>query len=398
MIMHRIYLILGFTSSLFLVACGSSESHDHGSDDHGHEKEHAEEVHLSRTQFEALGLKVDTIPSRNMAGSVEATGQLEVPPQNEATVTAMIGANVQDIMVIEGDPVREGQPLAYLTHPDLIQLQTDYLENTQRLEYVEQEYNRQKKLYEEEVGSGKTFQQTKSEYGSLKATVNGLKHQLSMLGIDVSKMQEGELYDRIPVRSPIDGFIKKVAIKLGQFVEPQTELFEVINNHHIHADLMVFEKDVHKVKEGQKVMFTVQSLPGEELAAEIYAVGKSFEQDPKAVHIHAEIENKRGLLLPGMYVKGRILLDEQNTLALPEEAIVREDDKYFVFMVTEAPSDPSGEWHFEPMEVYPGTQDNGWIAIRLLYPNATKRQFAWNSAYYLLAEMKKGEGGHGHAH
>ena len=53
--------------------------------------------------------------------------------------------------------------------------------------------------------------------------------------------------------------------QIGAVREPQTELFEVINNHHIHADLMVFEKDVHKVKEGQKVIFTVQSFLGKSL-------------------------------------------------------------------------------------------------------------------------------------
>ena len=127
MIKHSIYSFISI-ASLLLAACGSSDSHDHGDEHHGHEDGQAEEVHLSQAQFEALGLKVDTIPIRNMAASVEATGQLEVPPQNEATVTAMVGANVQDIMVIEGDQVRKGQALAYLAHPDLIQLQTDYLD------------------------------------------------------------------------------------------------------------------------------------------------------------------------------------------------------------------------------------------------------------------------------
>lgn len=398
MIKQSIHLFICVIALFAFVGCDSNTDNGAEDDHHAHEEEHAEEVHLSQSQFEALGLKVDTIPMRNMSASVEANGQLEVPPQNEATVTAIVGANVQGITVIEGDPVQKGQPLAYLSHPNLIQLQTDYLDAVNQLEFTEQEYNRQKKLYEEEVGSGKAYQEVKAKYGSLQAKVGGLKQQLNMLAMDVSKIESGELYQRVPVLSPIDGFIKKVRIKLGQFVQPETELFEVINNHHIHADLMVFEKDVQKVKEGQQVYFTVQSLPGEELAAEIYAVGKSFEQDPKAVHIHAEIENKKGLLLPGMYVKGRILMDEEQTLAVPEEAVVREDDKYWIFMVTGQPTDESGEWHFEPMEVFPGTEENGWMAIRLLHDQAAKRKFALNNAYYLLAEMKKGEGGHGHAH
>jgi len=108
------------------------------------------------------------------------------------------------------------------------------------------------------------------------------------------------------LRSPIEGFVQKVEVKIGQYVEPQTELFEIVNTHHVHADLMVFEKDVYSVKKGQKVRFTVQSIADTELTAEIYSVGKTFEDNPKAVHIHAEIENKKGNLIPGMYIQKEI--------------------------------------------------------------------------------------------
>ena len=72
---------------------------------------------------------------------------------------------------------------------------------------------------------------------------------------------------------------------------------------------MVFEKDVHKVKKGQKVSFTIQSAPDTELTAEIYSVSKTFEDNPKAVHVHAEIENKKGNLIPGMYIQGKIQVE-----------------------------------------------------------------------------------------
>ena len=51
--------------------------------------------------------------------------------------------------------------------------------------------------------------------------------------------------------------------------------FMIVNTDHIHADLMVFEKDVHKVKKGQDIFFSVQSVPGATLSAKIYSVGKT---------------------------------------------------------------------------------------------------------------------------
>ena len=104
--------------------------------------------------------------------------------------------------------------------------------------------------------------------------------------------------------------MRLVEVKTGQYVQPQTEMFEIVNIDHIHADLMVFEKDMHKVKRRQKIRFTIESLADQELEAKIYSVGKAFEQDPKAIHIHAEIENKKGLLIPGMYIRGRIMIND----------------------------------------------------------------------------------------
>ena len=381
---------------LLLAACGGSENgghedeHDH---DHGRgEEEHGDEIHFSEDQFNALGIKVDTMPKRNLGTYVEANGELEVPPQNQAEVTAVIGANVKSIKVIEGEKVKKGQVLAYLAHPDLIQLQTEYITNWNDLQFLEQEYERQSKLYEDKITSGKDFQQLKSDYNSKIGVVNGLEAQLQLIGISVSNLQENKVSQTVAVRSPIDGYIRLVEVKVGQYVNPETSMFEIINNEHVHADLMVFESDVHKVKEGQKVQFSVESLPDKLLSATIYSVGQSFENDPKAVHIHAEIDNKEGHLIPGMYVRGRIIVEDYFSYALPEEAIVREGEQYYIFKAEKE----ADEWAFEPIEIAIGVKDEGWVEIKLFEPLEEGTIIAWNNAYSLMAEMKKGEAEHSH--
>ncbi|MFY0654378.1 MAG: efflux RND transporter periplasmic adaptor subunit [Cyclobacteriaceae bacterium] len=377
-----------------MAACGKSSMTENSEHD---EDEHAEKVHFSVQQFESLEMKVDTIPFRNLSTFVEANGQLEVPPQNEATVTAIIGANVTSIKVIEGDKVRKGQALAYISHPDLIQLQTDYVNAWNQFQYLEKEYQRQKKLYSENVGSGKEFQKIQAEYQSMNGSVKGYEAQLRIMGLRVNKVKEGNLYEQVPVTSPIDGYIRLVEVKIGQFVQPQTEMFEIVNIEHIHADLMVFEKDMNKVKKGQKVKFKVESSNNKELEAEIYAVGKAFEQDPKAIHLHAEIENKEGLLIPGMYVRGRIMVDNIEAYALPNKGVVRDGEKYYLFTVEkEVEENGEIEWEFEPIEVAVGNEDDGWVEIKPLKAIEKGTMVAWNNAYYLLAEMKKGETEHEH--
>src|SRR3546814_13562065 len=74
-------------------------------------------------------------------------------------------------------------------------------------------------------------------------------------------------------------------------------------------------------------------MPEKVLTATIYAVGKTFEEDPKAVHVHAEIENGKGDLISGIYVQGRIITDEAETLAIPEGGVVTEGGSSYIFLL-----------------------------------------------------------------
>ncbi|ADY31036.1 efflux RND transporter periplasmic adaptor subunit [Winogradskyella psychrotolerans] len=399
---NKIYKILTvMVLAIFVSACGNKENHNEN-DGHSHDEEEKTEVNeehhdedevmLSQQQFDALKMKIDTLALRNMSGYVEANGTLEVPPQNEAAITTVVGANVVSIEVIEGDKVNKGQVVAYLSHPNIIQAQTDYLNAYSNSELAKKNYERQQKLYDAGVGSGANFQKAEAEYQASKAMVNGLEAQLRILNVNTTSVRNGTIAQRIALRSPIEGFVQKVEVKTGQYVEPQTELFEIVNTHHVHADLMVFEKDVYKVQKGQKVNFTVQSIPDAELIAEIYSVSKTFEDNPKAVHVHAEIENKKGNLIPGMYIQGKIQVDNTQTKALPESAIIKEGERYYVFSVEKENDD----WSFKPIEVVLGTKDGDWVSVQFTENIESNTKFAYNNAYYLNAEMKKGEAEHAH--
>ena len=385
------YSKIAFLTLLLFTACNEKQETEKKTETK-QQQPVAKEVMLSRQQFEALDMKLDTLQTRLMSGYVEANGTLEVPPQNEASVTPVIGANVAKIEVIEGQEVKQGQVLAYISHPEIIQLQTQYLNAFNDLKFEEKEYSRQKKLYEAGVGSGETFQRSEAKVENARGRVAGLRAQLRQLNISASKVEQGQIMQQIPVLSPIEGAVQQVNVRTGEFVQPQTVMFDVINTHHVHVDLMVFEKDVSKVKEGQKVHFTVASLPDTELTAKIISISKNFEQDPKAVHVHAEIENRPETLVPGMYVRGKIAVDDKRTLALPEAAVVREGERFVAFTAEKE----GNAWSFKPVQITTGNREGNWVEVNLLQKIPGQQQFAHNNAYYLLAELNKGAGGHSH--
>ncbi len=373
-----------------LAACNSQpESNTENSKEEAEASGEMTPVLLTQQQFKTLDIEIDTMGKRDFHGVVEANGQLQVSPQNMASVTAIVGANVNSIRVFLGDKVKKGEVLATLSHPNLLQLQTNYLNSWNRMAYLKKEYQRQKKLYKAQVGSGKDFQKVSADFFMLKSDLKNLESQLRLLHLDPEKIKQGYLYEKVPVVSPIDGYVDRIDVNMGQYVEPQKTMFKIINNDRIHADLLIFEKDVYKVKKGQKVHFSVASHPDEMLTATIFAVGKSFEQNPKAVHVHASFKNRGNGLIPGMYITGRISTDNDYSYALPEGAVVKEGGKQYIFS---AQKEKEGI-RFTPVEVVIGQTEDGWDEIKLLSPLKRGTLFARNGAYYLISEMKKNETG-----
>lgn len=407
----KLTLILAVLAcTVLFTACGSQANQNPQQEtpgEHAGEEQTEGTVSLTSMQREFIGLELGALQNRNLTGTIAVTGELELPPQYEANVSAIVGGNVSTIHVIEGDEVQKGQTLALLEHPDFVQMQVDLQQNSSRLAYLKQEYERRQNLYEQGVGSGKAFQEAQAEYISVKARVEGLKAKLNMLNLNVDNILEGEVYRTIPVVSPIKGFIQSVPIRIGEYVAPGDLLVEVVDNSHIHADLMVFEKDVYKVKEGQKVRFTVANAPKREYTATIYSVGKTFEQAPKAVRVHAEIEGDTKNLIPGMYIEGRIAVNSASVPALPEAAIVGEGEESYIFIKTEeashqkkagagtSPDASEKSWVFKQIPVSTGVQDNGWVEVNFFEPLPDSAQIVYNGAYKLISEMGKSEAGHG---
>ena len=345
---------------------------------------------------------------------------MELPPQNQANVSAVLGGLIQKIYVLEGDQVKAGEPLAELADPAFSQIQGEYRKVVSSLDYLEEDFRRKERLLSDEVGSRREFQKAKSDYESAVAERESLESKLQMLGLNPGQILEGNTYETVPLKAPIGGFVRVIEVNTGQYAEPRMDLFEIVDNEHIHIDLLVYEKDIHKVSVDQKVLFRYTNQPsGQFYEARIFSIGKAFEDNPRAVRVHAEIEDRGEGLLPGMFVDGRIITQTQTTQVLPGEAIVRDGENYFVFML---PADENDHGHdaeedheqsehadetqddhakemkleFTAVLVRQGITNAGFTEVRFFESMPENVRFVTKGAYYLLAEMRKGEGGHEH--
>ena len=379
-----------------LLIGGCANTNTDQTEEGGHAEEHEEgpltEVSITPEQAKVLGLTTGTILQKSLGNNIKVNGFLDLYPQDQAKVNSFIGGNLSAIYVVEGDRIKKGQILARLEHPDYIQMQQEVQQSVNDLAYLKTEFERKEKLYNEDITSGREYQKARAEYYSTLAKINGLKAKLKLLNLNVNKVVAGELFPTVPVISPIDGFVGEVYVSIGDYADPGVTMFYLTNNAKTHVDFRVYEKDIYKISIGQKAYFTIANKPGELIEAHIQTIGRTFEDDPKAIHVHALIDSKVTTnLLPGLYVEGRIVENEKMMDVLPEEAIVTEGSRSFVFVkVTHSNEGDGDHLTFEVKDVTIGIRDVGFVEVTFAEALPDNAEIVFNGAYMLSSELIKG--------
>src|SRR6478736_4450106 len=292
------------------------------------------EVVLSGEQFKSIKIELGSVESRSLSGSIKANGMLDVPPQNLVSISAPLGGFVKSTELLQGMRVKKGQIVVVLEHPDYIQLQQDYLDNKNQLEFLEQEYNRQLDLSKENVNALKALQQSKATYLSTKAKVQGLKAKLKLVNINPADIESGEIKNSVTVISPIAGFVSEVNVNIGMHVNPTDIMFRIVDTDHVHAEAQVFEKDIPKLKVGQLVHILLSNETKERLG-KVFLIGKEITAE-RTVRVHCHLEGEDANLIPGTYFSAIIETGLNLVSALPVDAIVNFEAKQFVFVEKDA--------------------------------------------------------------
>lgn len=386
-----------------LVTSCNTEIKDAPVEEHYEEEETI--VELTGAQIQSAGIKLGKIEEKQISGTIRVNGLLDVPPQQLVTISAPLGGFLKSTTLLQGSRVKKGQRIATIENLEFIQIQQDYLEAKGNFEFAKADYDRQQELAEQNVNSQKTLQQAKSNFTSWQARYAGLREKLKVLNLIATSIEAGNVRSTINLYSPIDGYVTEVNVNIGKFVNPTDVLFEIVDTEHLHAELIVFEKDVRKLKIGQKVRFTLANESEERLAT-VYLIGREISED-RTIRIHCHIDEEDKELLPGMYLNAVVEAGGLLVPSLPAEAIVEYQGKKYVFVATEEAhaeegaekNPPAGEGqHFEIVEVQTGNSEFGFIEITPAGDLNMDSQIVVEGAYALLSTMKNSEEEGGHAH
>lgn len=338
-------------------------------------------VKFTDAQLQNGQIQIGKAEMRTLKGVLKVNGTVDVPPQNLVSVSFPLGGYLKNTHLLPGMPVKKGQTIATLEDAAYIQLQQDYLMVSAKLDYLQLDLARQQELNAQKINAEKTLQQVQSEVRLHQISQKALAEKLRLIGINPRNLTENNMTRTILVNSPINGYVSKVNVNIGKYLAPTDVMFQLVNTEDIHANLTVFEKDIGKLKIGQNAVVTVPSLPDKRYMAEIILIGRDLDEN-RAIEVHCHFEKNDHQLSPGMFLSADIQTTETNALTVPNEAVVRFENKHFIFIEKE-------KGVFEMTAVALGIVDKMYSQIHPLSINAFSNvKIVTQGAYTILSKMK----------
>jgi cobalt-zinc-cadmium efflux system membrane fusion protein len=354
-----IYNTLTLSALLILFSCGHKETINNPATKQT-EIASEDRIFVTKAQFEHSKMILGSLEEKAFPVTIKATGMIDVPPENRAVVNATMGGYIKTTPLLIGDKVRKGQVLVTIENPEFVTLQQKYLEVNGQLTYLEAEYERQKTMRAENITSEKRFLEVESTFKTAKARHNGLRKQLQMLNISPTSVEAGNISTIVTIHAPISGSIAKVNVTKGTYVSPATAILEIVNNEHLHLELSVFEKDIMKLKKGQRIDFKIPESSTETYKAEVHLISSVIEEN-RTINVHGHLEDvPETNFLIGMFVEAQIVTGSTFAKAVPETAIVSSDDNTWILKL--AKENEQG-YYFDQIRVELGNVYDGYAAI-----------------------------------
>lgn len=318
-----------------------------------------------------------------MSSTIQLQGKIDLPPQNIISVNFPLGGYLRNTKLIPGMQVRKGDVIALMEDQSIVQLQQDYLSAKAKHELIKQEFERQQTLYNSNAGSSKAYQIAEGEMKMQSVLVKSLSEKLKLIGIDPSSLNETNISGQLPIRSTINGYVSKVNVNIGKYVQPTETMFELIDPDDIHAALTIFEKDLPYIKIGNTVNIKFMGDKNGVFPAKVILVNKDVDEDRTATaHCHFTVHPTQ--LFPGMLIQAEVSVSDREVKVLPDEAIVRSGNQQFVFYKSSANK-------FVMLPVVTGLSANGKTEIQSGLEQVADGAIVLNNAYQLLGILKNKE-------
>lgn len=341
-------------------------------------------VFITNEQFNAMGMELGTLQTIPFRETLQVNGNIVSSTKGEAQITSRIAGTVKSIINELGDYVQQGATLLTVESNEIVSLQQEFVNIAARYSEVKSAFERAASLYSDSIIAKKDFIAAESNYKSLQAQYQGVKQQLNLLHINPDNVLNGKFQSSINIVSPINGYITQRNCMLGEYVTPDKNLMSVVNNNRAFLQLNVFEKDITKLTDGEKVQvveFYNHNNPEVKYKAHISKIGRAIDPELRTIPCVAVIDQPDLThFVNNMYVEAEIIISERQAKGLPEEAFIVIGNSQRIYILEK--QDDNG-LYFRPTTVKTGMTSDNYTEILSTIP---EREILVKGVYNLPSE------------
>ncbi|HEY3300900.1 MAG TPA: efflux RND transporter periplasmic adaptor subunit [Methylophilaceae bacterium] len=305
-------------------------------------------------------IKTATVASSEIRELLRIPGSIQVDEQRMARIGAPVTGRITEIDVVLGQDVKQGQTLASLNSTELAQNQLTYIRAMQQISLQSKAVDRAKLLFASDVISAAEVQRREAELSGAQADLNAAKSQLMILGMSKQAIdrlgQTSQVQSSTTVSARLGGTVIERKVNLGQVVQPAEELFVVADLSHVWAVAEVPEQQIDLIQKNEEVNIEIPALDNQQMTGRLIFVGDVVNPQTRTVTVRTDIDNSAHNIKPAMLVSMVVQSKSSPKTAIPEQSVIRENDKNYVF-VQIAPN------QYRLREVTLGIEYNGFIAV-----------------------------------
>ncbi len=342
-------LILSITALIFW-ACGSTAINDEAA-----KREQLQqlklELHALQQQIEVLEkeladgqikevvkIRVTELAEEKFEHFIEVNGKVEAV--QDVDVSPEVSGVIMDVLVEEGQRIEKGQIMARL-NTDLLERSVDELQV--QLELAVTNYERQKNLWDQNIGSEMQYLQAKNNKESLEKRIKSLNTQIEMAEI----------------KAPVTGVVDIVYQKKGHIGSPQVPFAKVINIGKIKVYGDISESYITKVNKGDKVTVSFPALDYH-VNARIAQIGNTIDANNRTFRVRINLDNSDNRIKPNLVsiVKLRDYVNE-SAIVLPALFIKEDFSGHYTYVV----ENREGNEVAKKVYVTPGVTNNNMTEV-----------------------------------
>jgi cobalt-zinc-cadmium efflux system membrane fusion protein len=280
--------------------------------------------------------RVEPATMADIAIEQKVSGRIEANERLTMRIGSSVTGRVIQVFAEVGDRVKAGQSLATLSSPELTNAQLSYLRALSMSSLAERAVERAKALVAADVIGTAELQRREVELSVARAELRAAHDQLRLIGLGeetIEKLrQTGAIASEVNIRATRSGVVIERKVSQGQVAQPGDPMFTVADLSNVWVVGALPELDANSVQLNQKVDVQVSALGIQKLSGRIVFVSDTVQPDTRTVPIRTEVNNPKFELKPQMLATLTISGMHVKQLAVPATAVVRENDKDYVFV------------------------------------------------------------------